>query len=621
MALQNFVDYIGPKISAAWLNGVDALKEIVFENALTKETAQDALFNGVPLEVVNGGTGVSNLVALGPVVGQALYQMTQDESDAGVTPTNYTYPPGNVLRYGTNTSPGTTDMTVAIQAALSVGNAVYVPAGIYKTTTALTLTSGTIVSGDGATSVITAVADIDILTGNGISDVVVRDLALVGAASSIGTNAVELTNCDRVHVLRCDISGVSDQGVIGTGGSTYITVESCYFHGWQNKVADSSDVSFYNDCTYSKALFNRCDGGGDHGVRFQLTGNNCLADGNVISEHARYGILAGYEPTTAAQCNNTIVNNSVRDITGLGLIAGVATAGAGIYCVNVGGVIIKGNRVTNTNINTTTETLNPSGIAVSLPYSECIIEGNEVYSCAWYGIGVFTNTNNVPVLISNNIVRSCTKNAIYAKNAGYVTISNNQISNTTTAVYGIRVYGQSADVTNVLIANNWIRSGSGGISDAIWCSNLNEFTIEGNHIYAPQSRGIHLTLCDDGAVGENTVRNAVVSALRMDGSGGADGCNRISIDGGHYHSAGSYCIESAGTGVDSLIQGAYLYPLLASRGADSGLTMVFRRSVAPASGDWLVGDIVYFTAPASGGYIGAVCTTAPLTWKSFGAIL
>lgn len=61
---------------------------------------------------------------------------TQAEIDARVTPVN-SYMPGNVLRYGTNTTPGITDMTAAIQAAIDQhaagGAPVYVPCGIYLT--------------------------------------------------------------------------------------------------------------------------------------------------------------------------------------------------------------------------------------------------------------------------------------------------------------------------------------------------------------------------------------------------------------------------------------------------------------------------------------------------------
>jgi len=50
------------------------------------------------------------------------YARTAAEVSAGVTPTNYSYPPGYVDRYGTNTTPGTTDMAAAFTAAGQVAN-------------------------------------------------------------------------------------------------------------------------------------------------------------------------------------------------------------------------------------------------------------------------------------------------------------------------------------------------------------------------------------------------------------------------------------------------------------------------------------------------------------------
>lgn len=46
-------------------------------------------------------------------------------------------------------------------------------------------------------------------------------------------------------------------------------------------------------------------------------------------------------------------------------------------------------------------------------------------------------------------------------------------------------------------------------------------------------------------------------------------------------------------------------------------------TAAPASGTWAVGDIVWQSDSAAGGYVGWYCTTAgtPGTWKQFGAIL
>lgn len=53
-------------------------------------------------------------------IAAALYPTTTAEDAADATIVNQAYPPGHVYRYGTNTTPGTTDMTVAINTAADV---------------------------------------------------------------------------------------------------------------------------------------------------------------------------------------------------------------------------------------------------------------------------------------------------------------------------------------------------------------------------------------------------------------------------------------------------------------------------------------------------------------------
>ena len=63
----------------------------------------------------------------------SIYHRTAAERSASITPTNLRYPQGHVLRYGTNTTPGTTDMATAINNAVLVmvahggGDVVYPP--------------------------------------------------------------------------------------------------------------------------------------------------------------------------------------------------------------------------------------------------------------------------------------------------------------------------------------------------------------------------------------------------------------------------------------------------------------------------------------------------------------
>jgi len=73
--------------------------------------------------LIAGDNVVFHLWQSATVTGSAppYYARTAAEVAAGVTPTSYSYPEMHLYRYGTNTTPGTTDMTSAITAAMSVG--------------------------------------------------------------------------------------------------------------------------------------------------------------------------------------------------------------------------------------------------------------------------------------------------------------------------------------------------------------------------------------------------------------------------------------------------------------------------------------------------------------------
>ena len=62
--------------------------------------------------------------------------------------------------------------------------------------------------------------------------------------------------------------------------------------------------------------------------------------------------------------------------------------------------------------------------------------------------------------------------------------------------------------------------------------------------------------------------------------------------------------------------------LILQNNVENNTFQATKQSVAPTTGTWRVGDIVYNSAPAAAGYIGFVCTVAgtPGTWNSFGLI-
>ncbi len=79
------------------------------------------------------------------------YPQTGSEAAAGVTPVSMSYIPGQVLRYGTNTAPGVTDLSTAIQAAIDQqkhgGADVLLPPGVVAFGSTLVVYSGTRISG------------------------------------------------------------------------------------------------------------------------------------------------------------------------------------------------------------------------------------------------------------------------------------------------------------------------------------------------------------------------------------------------------------------------------------------------------------------------------------------
>lgn len=70
--------------------------------------------------VDNISAGITFTSLTQQLIGQILYPRSADEIAASITPVNYWYPYGYVDRYGTNTTPGTTDMSSAFNAAVQV---------------------------------------------------------------------------------------------------------------------------------------------------------------------------------------------------------------------------------------------------------------------------------------------------------------------------------------------------------------------------------------------------------------------------------------------------------------------------------------------------------------------
>ena len=200
--------------------------------------------------VISGGTidnlqGINDFSNLsGANVGKALWAQTTAETAASITPSNYAYPPGNVLRYGADPT-SSSDSSLAISNACLVNTSVYIPGGTYLCN--ITVTKPVVISGDGSlisvlkpNSALTAIITWNCQTSAWsyspeIRDIGFKNTGLLGIGVAFGSSSqagyaagMELAN--NVKFYGCRFSGLN-KGVQFTFGNIGTEFYSCGFNG------------------------------------------------------------------------------------------------------------------------------------------------------------------------------------------------------------------------------------------------------------------------------------------------------------------------------------------------------------------------------------------------------
>ena len=296
------------------------------------------------------------------------WPQTAAESAAGVTPTNYQYGPGNVLRYGA-TGDGSTDDGAAITSALNAAitsatdisnHAVYFPTGVYRVTTdgilsSFTQTSqqGILMYGDGKQSSIIMVdppstSNVWIYnndTADKMQQATFRDLGFMGKNATTGTpenssgvyadisqyaKGFRINNADsslhegRFHFHDCWF-GLLDQAVefSGTGSGSGGLSDECSFVSCQFNQIRSAVLTYNNNqaignnfsnCafsrTYSHVISLTGNGGGPSnftGCSFIMTPDSATtpADSFILHSDAT-GMAQNSTPFTFVGCVSEI---------------------------------------------------------------------------------------------------------------------------------------------------------------------------------------------------------------------------------------------------------------------------------------------------------------------------
>jgi hypothetical protein len=250
------------------LSGTDYYYLTVTSGSSTPEIVKCVAKNGDVLTVVRGQEGtIPQTASAGSridlrVTAQSVLDVAQARAYAV-----------NVKSYGA-VGDGTTDDTVAIQAAVNASNGVFFPAGTYKITTAITLKANSTVFGEGASSVIsyfgTAGGQGALFANSGsasayIDNITISDLKVLGQVASLGfsefVHLISVSGVRNCVIERCVIEGFRGDGIyIGSGDlggqerhNIGVTVRDCYINGVNNdnrngiSIIDGTNVNIDNN--------------------------------------------------------------------------------------------------------------------------------------------------------------------------------------------------------------------------------------------------------------------------------------------------------------------------------------------------------------------------------------
>ncbi len=273
----------------------------------------DALGNqiyGWPIDNIPGGT----LPITQAQIGELLWPQTSAELAAGVTPSNYAYAPGNVLRYGADPT-GTNSSSVAFTASCDVAMAgtphgyVYIPAGLYLIPSpGLTWTNqqNIRIYGDGpAQSLLigdTANGNYTILTisadtGHGTTGINLNlsNFGILSNNTQSGQSGLKVA--DYLHATLQNLSIQSSGNALVMAGMAVYTCINLDLLTWQNNTSGNSALILEADTN------GICNGPGKF-IGCQIEGNaNVTAGGAICS--------TGTFSTTFSNCSITALGPSL----------------------------------------------------------------------------------------------------------------------------------------------------------------------------------------------------------------------------------------------------------------------------------------------------------------------
>lgn len=486
----------------------------------------------------------------------------------------------NAREFGAKGDDSTNDqasLAAAIVYAKAHSKAVYLPAGVYRHSSTLTL-DGVEMWGDGRASVLKATDNVQaaaILTGTAPS---LRNVAVTttGSIIQLGNNAsgvlvsvatrplvqnvavslatgvgILVDNSSFGRLVSNDVTGTLKDGIHLTNGSHHFGVAGNVVSGTGDDcIAVVSYVSQGVQCHDIVVGLNIVDTGAARGIAV-VGGEGVDILGNAVTNTAAAGIMVFSDASFTSYGSNdvTIALNRIKTTsTGAANQAAVFVQGyTGQKCV---GVSILNNNIRDARY---------GGVSALGFTEEIAIEGNRLYDI--FGPAAIETLGSRDVSIQHNRIKQVDAYGVYvdAATAGLVQINSNKFWDIN------RLNTSGVDVANVA---------AGSVADQLQFIN-NYHAQPGGYTIERLLDNSHPNLVANN--NHSTVGAAVLTGTTM--------ANIINADNT------SYPRQALSAG-------------------------------APVAGTWKKNDIAWEYAPVATGYVGYVCVTAgiPGTWKGFGLI-
>ena len=366
-------------------------------------------------------------------IGLKTNPITTAETSAGVTPVNYNYKPGNILRYGDNDDPGVTNMTVAFNNAFSSNHVVTIAEGTYATGLWSIPSSLREVRGEGIPIIQVNADNTKLIDESGLDNLHIHGIHVKGfSGGTVNSNSrlIQFTNSSRIRVYGNVFEDSLDRAVMlygCTGSSIHnnnlknntngLCLDACQRCAIQDNLIDGSLAA---DATFKIGIFLApYDTTYGFNEDIVISGNRVynLANSQAIIAHSgkRLTIIGNTSNlcATGISLNKFSVADIFEDITITGnTLTGVGSSVA-YSPVAEGGVQLAGTDVTFRDISVTGNTIrdfnnknlsnNQGGISV-IGVEDAVITSNSIRDCDGVGIG-FSGQDSSNILVAHNNIR------------------------------------------------------------------------------------------------------------------------------------------------------------------------------------------------------------------------